>query len=47
VIFSRSTISSTFSMSNTGNGYTVMPRIIDAITPALYPKMWKNGFTIR
>src|SRR5215469_12318974 len=34
-------------MSNTGNGYTVIPRIIDAITPALYPKIWKNGFTIR
>ena len=35
------------SMSRTGMGTAVAPRSRQAIHPALYPKQWKNGLTIR
>src|SRR5207344_2220684 len=44
---SRSTISSTTPASNTASGKIVAPRMRHARHPALYPKMWKNGFAIR
>ncbi len=44
---SRSTSSHTTSGSNTASGKIVAPRMSDASTPALYPKMWKNGLTMR
>ena len=44
---SRSTISSTTPGSKTATGKMVAPRISAASTPALYPKMWKNGLTMR
>ena len=47
VMRSRSTMSSTTAGSKTASGKMVAPRISDARQPALYPKMWKNGLTIR
>ena len=47
VIRSSATRWSTTSTSNTGSGTIVAPAIRQARIPALYPKVWKNGFTIR
>ena len=44
---SRGTRASTWSASNTACGSTVAPIISDASQPALYPKAWKKGLTIR
>ena len=47
VICSRCTRSSTSSTSNTACGWIVAPVNIAASHPALYPKAWKNGLTMR
>ncbi len=47
VIRSASMSSTTRSTSNTGTGSIVAPRMNDAISPALNPKVWKYGLTIR
>ena len=47
VMRSFATISSTFGTSNTWNGTMVAPRRMHDIQPALYPKAWKKGFTMR
>ena len=44
---SSATVRRRSSTSNTGFGMMVAPRMSDARQPALYPNMWKNGFTIR
>ncbi len=46
-ICSRSTSSRTAAGSKTATGKIVAPRMSEARHPALYPKMWKNGFAIR
>ena len=44
---SASMRSSTRSTSKTGTGTTVAPTIRLASSPALYPNVWKKGFTTR
>ena len=47
VMRSASISSTTWSMSNTGTGTMVAPRMNEAISPALKPKVWKYGLIIR
>ena len=44
---SAATWASTAGTSNTGSGTIVAPLMKQAMIPALYPKVWKNGFTTR
>ena len=47
VIRSLCTSASTRATSKTGTGKIVAPWSRLASQPALYPNMWKNGFTMR
>ena len=44
---SAATWARTAGTSNTGSGTIVAPWMKQAMIPALYPKVWKNGLTTR